>query len=132
MAGPVGLSLRARLLAGVLVVVAAGLLGANLATYRALSTFLEQRVDGQLRDSRAPVFSELSRGGVFPGSRPSGRTVILSGTYAELRQAFGPIVRYVSPGQPRPELPDDLPAEEAYAVVTSSGNARFHWRILTT
>ena len=126
------MSLKARLLAGILLVVAAGLAGANLATYRALSTFLEQRVDGQLRDSRAPVFSELSRGGVFPGSRPSGRTVILSGTYAELRQAFKPIVRYVSPGQPRPDVPGDLPGREAFDEVASAGNSNFTWRILTT
>ena len=127
-------SLRARLLLGVLGVVAAGLLAANVATYAALGRFLEQRIDQQLQDSQLPVFSELSRGAAFPGSRsgrPSGKAVILSGTYAELRQPFGTTVRYVSEGEPRPELPAGRVEEERYLTVGSSRDG-FSYRVLVT
>ena len=125
------MSLRARLLVGVLAVVAAGLLATNVATYAALGRFLEQRVDDQLRDSRAPVFSELSRGATFPGSRPSGKAVILTGTFAELRRPRGGAVRYVTEGAPRPHLPARDVADETYWTVGSTEDG-FDYRVLAT
>ena len=49
------MSLRARLLAGVLVMTAVGLLAAAGGTYLALRSFLLHRVDQQLMASRAAV-----------------------------------------------------------------------------
>ena len=50
------MSLRARLLATLLLLVAVGLVVADVATYSALRSFLVQRVDAQLLDARGPVF----------------------------------------------------------------------------
>jgi hypothetical protein len=52
-------SLRARLLIVVVVLVAAGLLFAGLLTYRALSSSLLERVDEQLLAARGPAATAL-------------------------------------------------------------------------
>ncbi|HEX7464205.1 MAG TPA: hypothetical protein VF382_04840, partial [Actinomycetota bacterium] len=60
-------SLRARLLISTVVVVAIGLLVADVATYRFLSSFLLNRVDEQLVSARAPAARALSVAARFPG-----------------------------------------------------------------
>src|SRR5207253_10951516 len=97
-------SLRARLVAGLLAVAAVGVLILGFGTYRALSGFLQSRTDQQLRDSQYPVYGELTRED-FPGHRrPSGESVILTGTFSELRQRDGSVAQYLTKGRPSPVL----------------------------
>jgi two-component system OmpR family sensor kinase len=119
-------SLRARLLVGLLAIVAAGLLGASLATHRALSDFLEARIDEQLEESVGTVYKELSRGRIFPG-RTSGQTVILSGTYAELRQRVSVVLK----NEPKPTLPQVLP-EKQVSFDAGSAQDGFSYRVLAS
>src|SRR6266508_2269619 len=60
------MSLRTRLLITSVVLVAAGLLVANVATYRLLSNFLLHRTDDQLVAAQAPVLDALQFGGEAP------------------------------------------------------------------
>jgi two-component system OmpR family sensor kinase len=120
------MSLRARLLVGLLAIVAAGLLGASLATHRALADFLEARIDEQLEESVGPVYKELSRGRIFPG-RTSGQTVILTGTYAELRQRVSVVLKH----EPKPHLPDVLP-EKQVSFDVGSDQRGFDYRVLAS
>src|SRR5437870_5424104 len=61
--GPLTLSLRARLLAGLVTLVLAGLLVADVATYAALQSFLCSRLDQQLRDAQIPSAAYLVHSG---------------------------------------------------------------------
>ena len=106
------MSLRARLLATLLILAATGLAVADVATYSALRRFMVGRVDDQLRDSRGA----LSGFGPFRGSG-------LIGVYAELRNQAGdeqgsspyrpPGEGPDSPGAPDPQLPAQLPGSGA-------------------
>src|SRR5918912_785026 len=112
-------SLRARLLAGLLVLAAAGLTASGVAVYAATGTFLRDRIDQQLLDSRQPVLNELAQGERFFRRLPSGRSVIPTGTFGELRRADGPVFRYRDPEAPTPRLPADIPAGEQFLTVAS-------------
>jgi two-component system, OmpR family, sensor kinase len=120
-------SLRGRLVAGLLVVTAVGLGVAGFGTYRALAGFLQARTEQQLRDSQVPVYQELARAD-FPGHRrPSGESVILTGTYAELRHPDGPVAEYLTKGRAVPELApaDTVDAERFYTAPASSGDGSY-------
>jgi hypothetical protein len=75
-------SLRARLLIVTVALVAAGLLVANVATYRYLSRFMVQRVDQQLVAARGLAAGAIEHGGNFgpPGdgdvSMPGASTYV--------------------------------------------------------
>jgi len=106
-------SLRARLLITSVVLVAAGLVVANVATYRLLSNFLLHRVDDQLVTAQGPVLDALQFGGDVQGHRTPTFLVPL-GTYAEVRDGSGaPLVwkffGYENKANLRPECPRDLP-----------------------
>jgi two-component system, OmpR family, sensor kinase len=113
------MSLRARLLAGLLALAAAGLTVSAGAVYAATGTFLRQRIDQQLLDSRRPVLNELAQGERFLRRLPSGRSVIPTGTYGELRRSDGPVFRYRDPDGPNPKLPQQSPAGERFLTVGS-------------
>ena len=86
---PRRLSLRARLVLGVIVLAAAGLAAANVATYTSLRSFLLDRTDESLTESRA-----RSRGRSTTASAPEtateGRTSPATpGDYVEVRAADG-------------------------------------------
>jgi two-component system OmpR family sensor kinase len=68
-------SLRARLLIGLVVLTAVGLLVAGFATYRAERSFLYDRIDGQLLASVGPIESQIDAG-AQPGraGAPAGVT----------------------------------------------------------
>jgi two-component system OmpR family sensor kinase len=106
-------SLRARLLITSVVLVAAGLLVANVATYRLLSNFLLNRVDDQLVAAQGPILDSLQFDGDIPGpSRPT--FLVPPGTYAEVRNGSGaPLVwkffGYESKADQRPVCPRNLP-----------------------
>jgi hypothetical protein len=100
-------SLRARLVAGLLALTVVGLAASGAGIYKALSDYLGHRLDSQLSDSRTPVLNELASGRSFSRHLPTGRSVIPSGTYGELRQAGSVGAQYIPPGRPSlPDLPD--------------------------
>src|ERR1700735_2597122 len=102
------MSLRARLLAGVLVMTAVGLLAAGGGTYLALRSFLFDRVDQQLMAARASVGRGLSESNTIdsttldPCAPPSA--------FVEVRDATGRVVALHTPSSlvgssPAPRLP---------------------------
>jgi two-component system, OmpR family, sensor kinase len=95
------------------VLVAAGLLVANVATYRLLSNFLLNRVDDQLVAARGPILDSLQFEGDIPG-HPTPTFLVPPGTYAEVRNGSGaPLVwkffGYESNPDQRPVCPGNLP-----------------------
>jgi two-component system OmpR family sensor kinase len=127
-------SLRARLLITSVVLVAAGLLVANVATYRLLSNFLLHRTDDQLVAAQAPVLDALQFGGDVP-DHPTPTFLVPPGTYAEVRDGSGaPLVwkffGYESKADQRPVCPKDLPGSAASTAVgptfftTTTGGGR--------
>jgi two-component system, OmpR family, sensor kinase len=114
------LSLRARLILGVIALAAVGLLAADLATYSSLSSFLVGRTDTSLDQAHLAAERAIpddshadSRDG---GSHDSQLSV--AGDYVQVRRLSGAVVRSVAPNPfpgstaaPKPELPEtiDLP-----------------------
>ncbi len=104
------MSLRARLVAIVVVLTAAGLTVAGVVTFAALRSFLFDRVDREL--SRAvPAVADEFRAGF--GLGPKLATGLPAGTYAELRSPDGVVVRnfvvrIVGTTPPLPDLPDTI------------------------
>ena len=143
------LSLRARLLLGVIALSAVGLAAADLVTYSKLSSFLIQRTDTALNAAHQAVEGALAgpRGG-GPGGGPGdgigALTAAAPGDYIELRQLDGTVVGHSFVPQfsgtkepPAPTLPATirLPAASegqrdrvAYLTVPAqSGHGR--WRV---
>ncbi len=132
------MSLRGRLVAGVLVLVAAGLGVASVATYAALRSFLTTRVDQQLVAAAAPVGRELLIGS-HSGLRQTSKAVVPLGTYAQLRDGHGDVLatltsKFGEDGEPAPELPTDLglggDGERLFSVEARGGGPSF--RVLAT
>ena len=127
-------SLRGRLVAGLLAVVAIGLFGTSVGIYAALGNFLQSRTDQQLRDSRSAVFEELKRGANYPGqlTLSSGRSVIPDGTYGELRDPSGePLQYYKRVDQVVPDLSDRTYARQSFSTSPSSDGLT-DYRVLAT
>jgi len=120
------LSLRARLLVGLVVLAAIGLSAAAIVTYEEERSFLLTRVDQQVADSRVPVSVALDL--IHPGqskaqgvgSGASGQapsTFQTSGTYGVLLDASGKVVEshsftYGEAAASPPALPAKLPISE--------------------
>src|SRR5690242_11836902 len=105
------LSLRARLLIGVIALTVAGLVVADLATFASLQNFLVDRVDTQLRGGHTEAVRAL--GGPGGGRQGSSFPV---GTVVERVKADGTVVSYNvtypfggEPPDARPILPRPLP-----------------------
>src|SRR5215510_10683140 len=101
------MTLRARLLGGLLVLTALGLGVAGALTYREIRNFLVDRVDAQLEQAvRAPQL-------FFPGVNgepPQGLRTLPPGTWAQLRDLRGAVVDTnsgVMPNLDAPQLPDE-------------------------
>ena len=73
------MSLRTRLLLGLLGLVSIGLVASDLITYRFLQSFLMDRLDEQVQAAVDPVASRLSAG--ERRSPPLNRTAVPGGTY---------------------------------------------------
>jgi len=104
------LSLRARLLLGVVCLAALGLAAADIATYGSLRSFLVTRTDEQLEAAHPAIEGAIWGGG--PGGGP-GRGIAQEGVdYYQLRTAGGKILgsRNTFEGSelPRPKLPSTL------------------------
>jgi len=125
-------SLRSRLVVGLLAVTAVGVLVLGFGTYRALAGFLEARTDQQLRASQYPVYDELARED-FPGQRrPSGESVIPTGTFGELRHGEGTVAQYLTKGRPPPELDDGPGGDEERFYNAPAEGGKGSYRVLAT
>ena len=137
------MSLRARLLITSVVLVAAGLVVANVATYRLLSNFLLHRVDDQLVTAQGPVLDALQFGGDVP-AHPTPTFLVPLGTYAEVRDGAGaPLVwkffGYENKEDLRPVCPRDLPGSAAstqvgpsFFTTTPAGGGSPTYRVVAT
>jgi len=144
-------SLRARLIAVLLVLAAAGLLVAGAVTYAEQRSFLFTRVDQQARSAIPAVARELyEQGGGSDGDpdgdhyRPPGGpgggagTTLPSGTYAQQRDAEGEVIPggqavvigFGTSQPPPPDLPDELTSGEYRTVDAVSG--RGHYRVFAS
>jgi two-component system OmpR family sensor kinase len=123
------MSLRARLLAGMVVLVAAGLAIAAFATYAEQRSFLLTRVEQQVLSAVVPFSSQLrfeqANGGVRPPLPPKRlaqvqrlgpprEALLPPGTFGELRGPGGTVIRrrtvsYDGKPGPPPSLPTVLP-----------------------
>jgi two-component system, OmpR family, sensor kinase len=95
------LSLRARLILGVIALAAIGLVSADAVTYASLRSFLVHRVDSTLASD------EHAGGG--PGDGGHGLTG-LPGVVQQFRSADGTRVLATYPAQPRPDQPSSSPS----------------------
>src|SRR5947208_9963915 len=104
------MSLRARLLIVTVLLVAAGLLVANLATYHYLSGFLLRRVDQQLVTA-VPDAGFAFQPPLGPGDHPPGLPGVAYGTYVAVLDGSRKTVaqRFLGPEGSPPSLPAALP-----------------------
>jgi two-component system, OmpR family, sensor kinase len=133
-------SLRARLLTGLVLLVAVGLLVAGAATYIALQTYLTQRLDDQLLLGRNTAIGALS---AQPGGRDAGRTPqtpFPGGTYGAFYSPDGHTLLNESgftfdgwAPTSRPVLPDPVPHAgpdvPVFNTYSAAGGGQF--RVLT-
>jgi two-component system OmpR family sensor kinase len=83
-------SLRSRLLLGLLGLVSVGLIASNLLTYRFLQSFLMARLDEQVKATVDPVLTRLQAG--ERRSPPISRTAVPGGTYGAVVKDDGTVV----------------------------------------
>ena len=112
------MTLRLRLTAALVILVAVGLLISDVATYTALRSYLVDRIDQQLRSSPRPVLFVLSQPGL-PGSDPApdaGDQTLPEGTYGVILNASGDVIgdpvvfAYGGTELSPPDLPADITA----------------------
>jgi two-component system, OmpR family, sensor kinase len=106
------LSLRGRLLIGVIGLVVVGLLVSSIATYALLEKSLVGRIDDQLTSGRADATAALagqSRGAAPPSRFPTGTVVELLGTDGNVVSAKVSTPFGSEPSAARPVLPRSLP-----------------------
>jgi two-component system, OmpR family, sensor kinase len=145
-------SLRARLLAAVLVLAAAGLLLLGGITYAEQRSFLMDRIDQQARAAPPAAARALAGAGVGPklpepdhdrgprggggrGGQPDGgpQRLVPQGTYAERRDAAGRVIGsgVIDYGQnvtANPALPKTVPIDHLFTVGGKDGDDN-HYRV---
>jgi two-component system, OmpR family, sensor kinase len=137
-------SLRARLIAGLVALAAVGLLALGGITYAEQRSFLLDRVDQQTRSAAPAVDHALDRqsggGSREPeGDRPPGGPGLNlpPGTYGQRRDAsgrtLGPgvVLTYGQKAPPAPDLPARLPTGR-FATVGSKGDSGLRYRVLAS
>ncbi len=152
------MSLRARLLIGLILLTAAGLLIAGFVTYAAERSFLVSRVDQQLTDNvnsfedvldhqlglvtagpggagGQPLFPQAGPGPGAGGPGPGTRVLLPGGTYGIYEAANGRMHRYeVPPSQAAPKLPARIPLSTAghirLTTVNSVAGSGLQYRLL--
>jgi two-component system OmpR family sensor kinase len=143
------LSLRTRLVLGVIVLAAVGLAVADVATYTSLRSFLFHRTDTSLDAAHRGVEQALFQQGPGPDFSPAARidalTAAAPGDYVEVRRLNGTVVEKGAitqfPGQkvpPPPRLPTTivLPVENGnradrqryFTVAATKGGDRYRVR----
>jgi len=112
------LSLRGRLLVGVIVLTVTGLVVSDVATFTSLQNFLVGRIDTQLGHGHAEATRQL--GGPGPGSDDRQGSTFPVGTVVERVRPDGTVVRSAvtypngsTPSAARPVLPKPLPSAGA-------------------
>jgi two-component system, OmpR family, sensor kinase len=139
-------SLRARLIAGLLVLTAIGLLIAGTVTYVEQRSFLLDRVDQQALAAAPAMAQQLDEhgyrppdgdgqgGGHFPGGRDGGprpeNVNLPSGTYGQRRTADGKVIgstaiSYGDALPSAPKIPADLKVGRHITVSAKSGGLRY-------
>jgi len=130
------LSLKARLVLGVIVLSAIGLAAADVATYASLRSFLVDRTDETLEQrTRGPGFDFRRGCGGPQGRRPPGAS---PGDFFQIRATGGaalctrqePEVGETSVPSP-PRLPADVAAEESFTAPAEDGSGRYRVRVET-
>jgi two-component system OmpR family sensor kinase len=136
------MSLRARLLLTTIVLVAVGLLAVDVATVRATSSFLINRVDDQLVRSRDLLATSLQHGVPLepsPGEPDQGSPLVPNGAYAAVVQPNGATtwhaLGYGSNDTPPPVLPGTYPVSPdfrspAQPFTTGSAGGNLRYRVL--
>ena len=117
------MTLRARLVLGLLGLAATAIAITGVVTYREQRSFLLARVDDQIRSALANP-SQISPA-LGDGSTATGGRFVPFGTYAEIRYPDGSTVRLADPGggsQGTPSIPQELAAGEI--VSTESPDLR--------
>src|ERR1700761_6352791 len=127
-------SLGARLLALLVALAVVGLAAADFASYRALHSYLYDRVDQQLEAAVFPISIELAHEasgqgapalgpgpGGAAGGGPGPGSQLPPGTYGRLRAADGEVLAHTSfrfgrEQLPRPAIPADLEATPARSM----------------
>jgi two-component system OmpR family sensor kinase len=103
-------SLRGRLLLALLVIVTAGLLVADVATYQALHSFLVKKVDAQIDGLRDPVANQVFRVDHHgPSPLPDNTS-----NYTEVRDSANTVLYSNNPaafGHPKPTSTPAMPAK---------------------
>jgi two-component system OmpR family sensor kinase len=125
-------SLRARLLIVTVVLVAAGLLVANIATYHYLSGFLVRRVDQQLETSVPGAQFALQQP---DGDHGPGIPGVANGTYVAAIDGSGQTLtdRFIGPGGSPPDLSGELPMwnrTDSAPVTVDSADGSTSYRVL--
>lgn len=137
------MSLRARLVTGLLVLAAVGLVALAAVTYLEQRSFLRQRVDQQLRAAQGVVGRALDQqGAIVPGGRaPSGgdqggapRVNLPPGTFGQRRDSSGRVVgnivlSYGDKALPPPRLPARIPVGKTITV-GATGSSGLHYRVV--
>ena len=127
------MSLRARLLIVTVVLVASGLLVANLATYHYLSGFLLRRVDQQLVASVPGARFAFAQP---PGDQgPSGIPGVAFGTYVAALDGSGKTItdRFLGAAGSPPNLPAELPMwspDDSAPITVRSVDGSLRYRVL--
>jgi two-component system OmpR family sensor kinase len=134
------LSLRARLVLGVIVLGAIGLAVANVATYASLRSFLIDRTDANLEQASPGIEHELEHSGCSGGRRPPPG--VAPGDFVQVRTADGTVAcswQLTPLGEsapPPPALPDAIDSGDAgqasfLTVSASEGGDRYRVRAST-
>jgi two-component system, OmpR family, sensor kinase len=134
------LSLRARLVLGVIVLGAIGLAVANVATYASLRSFLIDRTDASLEQASPGIEHELEHSGCSGGRRPPPG--VAPGDFVQVRTADGTVacswqVTPLGESAPSPPaLPDTIDSgavgQAAYFTVSAgAGGERYRVRAAT-
>ncbi len=132
------MSLRARLLVGLVALATVGLLVANIVTYTSLRSFLNERVHEQLEAARQPVTRALLESRPRQRLSPAPPASYPSGTYGQVRARDGTVLGEVILADPgaepitRPALPDALPGSSSalggrwvMTVAAEDGSTRY-------
>jgi two-component system OmpR family sensor kinase len=129
------MSLRSRLMLVVVGLAAVGLLATDVLTYRALRSFLIDRVDHQLVAAQKPVAQQLL--GTGRRTEPLSDAIIPDGTYAAILDLDGRVLKSVPftyegevPEPVRPALDDiDLSNGSPHTVGSTEGSGRYRVRV---
>jgi two-component system, OmpR family, sensor kinase len=145
------MTLRIRLVVGLVVLLTAGLALFGFATYGFYQHSEYQRLDSQIRNLEPVVDRELdvaaglgdSGGGSAPGGGPGGPhgsgpppVSAALGTYAELRSPSGGLLATINSTSTTPKLPSTYPALRTggalFTVGSSSGSGQFRCLVVAT